>query len=227
MLAHKAAADGGGSTKRPPPRQSAAAERRQEAAAAPDQARAAPGNEAPAAHQPPPSRHSLPAAPRPDDPVLKPRKKEFLTRKKLRKRGGKEAAADGDTDDPEARLRAVGEASKPAFGEQGSQPIKANLKRRHWTDHEKTAAERCKEVFTKQLDVAKRQAALVAAGVADAGLALPRPAQQRQRPSEAARVELAGAYRQHAKTGAAPPASLRSLAALVRRDAAKATEFHG
>lgn len=141
---------------------------------------------------------------------LKQRKKDFLSRKK-RKQQGKHSSSDDEAHaDPERMMTARTKASLPAFGEQAEQPIKVNLKRRHWT--EKTASDRCKEVFVRQLQNAKRRAALSL----DDGTALAEPGRLRQpAPDAAARRELVDAYRQRKGTSDASTANMRSLAALV------------
>ena len=161
--------------------------------------------------------------------VLKQRKKDFLAKRKLQKQGRYQHPGEGEKEDPEQRHLAAAAAARPTFNEQAEQPIKVNLKRRHWTDQEKTASERCKQVFVNQLERAKRQAALAASGDADAGLALAAGSRRKQQPSEEVRLDLVDAYRQHKRSkkgGDGATATMHSLAALVRRDAGREQQFH-
>lgn len=141
----------------------------------------------------------LSAPEEPAKPTLKARKKEFLKRKKLRKKG--KAVGNGDDSgeedsDPEARLAAATAATRPKFGETSAQPIKANLKRRHWTAEDKRATDtRLTTLFKKQLETAAGKAA-----------------------SEATRLEAIEAYRKKKQGATAPTATLRSLAALVEKE---------
>lgn len=143
-------------------------------------------------------------------PSLKARKKEFLKKKKLRRKGKLAGqGSDEEGSDPEERLRETAAATKPAFAEQAEQPIQMNLKRRHWTDEDqKRAGKRCSKIFERQMNQARRQA-----GVVD-GRGGSRVV------SEELRDELVEAYRQHKRVGggAKPKATLRSLTELVHRD---------
>ena len=53
-------------------------------------------------------------------------------------------------------------------------PLEIHLKRKHWADKERTAADRCKDIFVKQMEQAQqRMAAQAGAGAAaDGGLAV-------------------------------------------------------
>jgi hypothetical protein len=145
------------------------------------------------------------AAPQaPAKPTLKSRKKEFLKKKKLRKKGKAVGGGDDSEEDsdPEVRLQHAAAATRPKFGETSSQPIQANLKRRHWTEEEKRVTDtRLTTLFKKQLETAKKQA--VTAG---------------KKASEATRLEAIEAYRKKKKGAGASAASLKSLAALVEKE---------
>lgn len=58
--------------------------------------------------------------------ALKQRKKEFLNKKKLKKKG-KFVSEEDDVSDKEADFKVAALASKPAFGEQAHQPIQVSL----------------------------------------------------------------------------------------------------
>ena len=94
-----------------------------------------------------------------------------------------------------------------------------NLKRRHWAERERTAADRCKDVF-------KRLMQRAAAG-GDAGGSAGGSGSAARRVDEAERLRLADAYRDAARAArrpegaAAPAASRRTLASLAGREAAK------
>jgi hypothetical protein len=178
---------------------------------------------------------ALPLAPEGAAP-LKARKKAFLAKRKLAKRrggagaragaggggqhrGGAESADDDDSDDNGAPAAAAAAAALPRFGEQADQPINMNLKRRHWAERERTAADRCKDVFERLMQRA-------AAG-GDAGGAAGGGGSTARRVDEAERLRLADAYRDAARAArrpegaAAPAASRRTLASLAGREAAK------
>ncbi|EFJ49492.1 hypothetical protein VOLCADRAFT_89739 [Volvox carteri f. nagariensis] len=89
---------------------------------------------------------------------LKDRKKEYLKRKAEKKRrkgtGGQVVV------EKELQLK-----DHVKFGE-------VHLKRKHWAEKEKTANERCKEVFLKQMQQAQQQIAAGAAARTDDGIAM-------------------------------------------------------
>ena len=146
------------------------------------------------------------APPGPVKPTLKTRKKDFLKKKKLKKKGKLVGSDSDEESDPETRLEKVAAATKPAFGAQNDAPIDVNLKRRHWTDNEKTSADRCKALYMKQLSNARKQSGMLVHGSKKAAEAV-------------ARVEVIEAYRQKKKgSGTNTQANLQSLAALVRKD---------
>ncbi|KAL4427955.1 hypothetical protein ABPG75_002044 [Micractinium tetrahymenae] len=152
---------------------------------------------------------------------LKDRKRDFLKQKKLKKKG---RAADPLLTEKEVALAAAAAASAPAFGEQAHQPLKVQLKRRHWAgDGEQvaSASKRCTEIFKRQMAEAARAAAAAEAARDDGAAAAAGP-QQRARaqgggggstggakkakaakakakqaaPDEAVRQQLIDAYRQ-------------------------------
>jgi hypothetical protein len=145
---------------------------------------------------------------------LKARKREFLKLKKLRKKGKLHALTgsnknQGDDknepEDPEGRLQAIAAATKPDFAEVADAPIQVNLKRKHWTENgsKEKESKRCSEIFRRQLEQAQ---ARVPGGLLSID-------------KEQARMDLAAAYRR--KTGPRThPATIESLAELVRRDGA-------
>ncbi|GLC34627.1 hypothetical protein PLESTB_001240900 [Pleodorina starrii] len=101
---------------------------------------------------------------------LKDKKKDYLKRKAEQKRhkggpGGGQLVVE-----KELQLR-----DKVKFGEVVHAPLQVHLKRKHWADKEKTANERCKEVFLKQMQQAQqRMAGGAAAAADDEGIALRR-----------------------------------------------------
>ena len=140
--------------------------------------------------------------------VLKARKKEYLKKKKKRGRGqvaDPGAAGQESESDPEDRMSARMEATRPAFAEQADQPISINLKRRHWTETQTQdhAASRCTKIFARQMEQAKRQAGMSPADDAQA--------------LEAARTGLAEAYRKQKRGDDGSKATMASLAALVHK----------
>ncbi|KAK9838496.1 hypothetical protein WJX81_003194 [Elliptochloris bilobata] len=84
---------------------------------------------------------------------LKQRKKDFLNRRKLKKRGlSVSAAVEGDR----LERRLLQDPHRPAFGEQALAPLKVNLKRKHWgaaSSDAQSAGQRCREVFQRQLAI--------------------------------------------------------------------------
>ena len=67
---------------------------------------------------------------------LKDRKKEFLKAKKLKKQQRRGGSSGSELTEKEAQLAAAAAASRPAFGEQAYQPLKVQLKRKHWAGAE-------------------------------------------------------------------------------------------
>ncbi|PNW86529.1 hypothetical protein CHLRE_02g090400v5 [Chlamydomonas reinhardtii] len=98
---------------------------------------------------------------------LKDRKKEYLKRKKEKK--AVKTASGAPLVEKELQLR-----DKVKFGEVVDAPLEIHLKRKHWADKERTAADRCKDIFVKQMEQAQqRMAAQAGAGAAaDGGLAV-------------------------------------------------------
>lgn len=103
--------------------------------------------------------------------------------------------------------------------------MQVNLKRKHWQNKERTAAERCKDVFVKQMNDATRHEA----GLTDGHGALQARSSKKKGVSveERARLDVIEAYRQNKRRPAGedgeegndPIATIRSLAALVRKNA--------
>ena len=140
-------------------------------------------------------------------PSLKARKKNFLNKKKLRKKGKYVPPTEGsDSDeesDPEMRLKRTAAATKPRFAEQASAPMSINLKRKHWKEDGRTASDRCNEIFAKQMNNAKKKAGAE---------------QSAKKAAEAAeRNGVIEAYRKQRK-GNTTGATLQSLADLVKKD---------
>ncbi len=182
-----------------------------------------------------------------DHKRLKDRKREFLKQKKLKKKG----RTDPLLTEKEAQLAAAAAASAPAFGEQAYQPLKVQLKRRHWAgegEQAASASKRCTEIFKRQMAEAARAAA-AAEAARDDGAAAAVGQQQRPRPQggkkakaakakaqhgapdEAVRQQLIDAYRQQKQlrleaAGKVPllSATAQSLADLVAREARAAAQ---
>ncbi|GLI64160.1 hypothetical protein VaNZ11_007345 [Volvox africanus] len=118
---------------------------------------------------------------------LKAKKKEYLKRKAemKHKRGAKSQVVV----EKELQLK-----DNIKFGEVVDAPLKVNLKRKHWVEKERTANERCKEVFLMQMKQAKRR---LGAGEAieDEGITV------RDRDSGGGRRSAKGA---NSRSGAAP-----------------------
>ncbi|KAL4527364.1 hypothetical protein Ndes2526B_g08937 [Nannochloris sp. 'desiccata'] len=155
--------------------------------------------------------NALPLLTGPQKPSLKARKKNFLNKKKLRKKGkyiSSTAGSDsGEESDPELRLRRTALATKPKFAEQASAPMQVNLKRKHWKEDGRTNSDRCNEIFARQMNNARKQQAAGAGSREHAQKAV----------KEAERVEVIEAYRMK-KKGNATGATLQSLADLVKKD---------
>ena len=139
----------------------------------------------------------------PAKPTLKSRKKDFLKKKKLRKKGKMAPQAEDDEDDdesddsdPEDRIRKIAASTRPKFLESSNQPLQVHLKRKNWTeaDEKNKKVDRMKNIMMKQLANSGKAAA------------------------EATRLEAIDAYRRQKKGGDYAPATLKSLAALVRKD---------
>ena len=149
-------------------------------------------------------------------------------------------------------MAALAAVNRPAFGEQAKQPLKVQLKRKHWAGEgteQGVASRRCTQIFERQMAAARAAAAAVEAARDDgagqqqqrrkpAGKKNQQLKQQQQQqqdkaqPDEAVRQQLIDAYRQQKlqrleADGKTPllSATAQSLAALVRRDAGKAS-FH-
>lgn len=134
---------------------------------------------------------------------LKQSKKDYLNRKKLKKKG--KGIKKGT-----ALEESLKQQQRVVFGEQSSQPPEVSLKRKSWNAKEKTQGERCKEVFLKQINEAQAKAG-PSQGV-ERGL--------KQVMSEAEREDLRSkaieAYRAAKGTnGKGRGATLKSLKALV------------
>jgi hypothetical protein len=153
--------------------------------------------------------NSLPLPAAQQKPSLKARKKDFLKKKKLRKKGKyvpSTAGSDSDEDsDPELRLKRTAMATKPKFAEQAAAPLQVNLKRKHWKEDGRTNSDRCNEIFARQMNNAKRQQQQAGGGRGTKAV------------KEAERVEVIEAYRK-IKKGNTTGATLQSLADLVKKD---------
>jgi hypothetical protein len=139
-------------------------------------------------------------------PSLKARKKNFLNKKKLRKKGkyapSSGAGSDSDVEsDAELRLQRTAIATKPKFAESNAAPMHVNLKRKHWKEDGRTNSDRCNEIFARQMNNARRQ----------------QGASRDKAVKEAERVEVIEAYRKQ-KKGNNTGATLQSLADLVKKD---------
>ncbi|KAG2501081.1 hypothetical protein HYH03_000899 [Edaphochlamys debaryana] len=97
---------------------------------------------------------------------LKDSKKDYLKRKQERKKA--KGGSGPLVVEKELQLR-----DKVKFGEVVDAPLDVHLKRRHWVQQERTAAERCKEIFQRQMSQA--QARMDGAGL-DEGIAVGRKA---------------------------------------------------
>ncbi|GIL94176.1 hypothetical protein Vretimale_339 [Volvox reticuliferus] len=96
---------------------------------------------------------------------LKDKKKEYLKRKaELKHKRGARAQV---VVEKELQLK-----DNVKFGEVVDAPLKVHLKRKHWVEQERTANERCREVFLKQMQQAKRRLAGGEA-VEDEGIVVP------------------------------------------------------
>lgn len=152
-------------------------------------------------------KQSAKVAPGPVKPTLKARKKDFLKKKKL-KRKGKYVDSDDEDEgsDPEERVQRAAAAIRPFFGDQAQAPIDVNLKRRHWKEGEKKSSDRCKTIYMKQLANARKRS-----GVSEQS--------SKKAVEAAAREEVIEAYRKQKRgTGSDAYATLQSLASLVRKD---------
>jgi hypothetical protein len=83
---------------------------------------------------------------------LKQSKKDYLNKKKLKKKGK------GGVKAGTALEESLKQQQRVAFGDSSSHPPEVSLKRKSWTAKEKTQGERCKEVFLKQLNEAQAKA---------------------------------------------------------------------
>lgn len=155
--------------------------------------------------------NALPLPTSPQKPSLKARKKTFLNKKKLRKKGkyvSSTAGGDrGEESDPELRLKRTAIATKPKFAEQASAPMQVNLKRKHWKEDGRTNSDRCNEIFARQMNHARKQQA-VAGGSREL---TPKAVK------DADRAEVIEAYRMK-KKGNTTGATLQSLADLLKKD---------
>lgn len=144
-------------------------------------------------------------APGPVKPTLKARKKDFLKKKKLKRKGKYVGSDEDEESDPEERVQRAAAAIRPFFGDQAQAPIEVNLKRRHWKEGEKKSSDRCKTIYMKQLANARKRS-----GVSE---------QSSKKAVEAAeREEVIEAYRKQKRGGSDAHATLQSLASLVRKD---------
>ncbi|PRW56537.1 hypothetical protein C2E21_4835 [Chlorella sorokiniana] len=182
---------------------------------------------------------------------LKDKKKEYLKQKKLKKKG---KGGHPLLTEKEAALAARTAATAPRLGETAYQPLKVQLKRKHWAGEgteAATASKRCTEIFERQMATA-RAAAAAAEAARDDGVGAAHTAPQRKAAAgggsgggkkqrkvaagpadEAVRQQLIEAYRQQKQSklqssGKTPllSASAKSLAELVRHDAGKAPFHH-
>jgi len=155
--------------------------------------------------------NALPLPTGPQKPSLKARKKNFLKKKKLRRKGKYVSATAGSDEseesDPELRLKRTAIATKPKFAEQASGPMQVNLKRKHWKEDGRTNSDRCNEIFARQMTHARKKQA-AAGGSRE---------QTQKVVKEADRVEVIEAYRMK-KKGNTRGATLQSLADLVKKD---------
>jgi hypothetical protein len=146
-------------------------------------------------------------------------------------------------------VAALAAVNRPAFGEQAKQPLKVQLKRKHWAGEgteQGVASKRCTQIFERQMATARAAAAAVEAARDDGAgqqqqqrkpagkknLKQQKQQQEKAQPDEAVRQQLIDAYRQQKlqrlETDGKTPllsATAQSLAALVRRDAGKPS-FH-
>lgn len=158
-----------------------------------------------------------------DIPTLKLWKKEFLNKKKKMNMKKGKSMNPTNLSDKEQDLFEKAAASKPAFGEVAAQPLKVNLKRRHW-DNQKREAERLKDLFLRQM---KDASARSQPGSVDEHNYV--PTYKRNEPTgeaiEMRRKKIIDSYRKSKrlkleKQGRAlGTATAQSLAALVRREA--------
>ncbi|MEW5302426.1 MAG: hypothetical protein WDW36_005213 [Sanguina aurantia] len=86
---------------------------------------------------------------------LKASKKEYLKRRALKKKPGGGREPDIDAQEEANRKDHI------AFGETSSAPLDVHLKRRHWMK-ERTVADRCKDIFVRQM--AQANEAMVSGG---------------------------------------------------------------
>ncbi|GAX81756.1 hypothetical protein CEUSTIGMA_g9184.t1 [Chlamydomonas eustigma] len=91
--------------------------------------------------------------------TLKQSKKDYLNRKKLKKKGR------GLRQEASALEQSLRQQGKVNFGETSDKPLEVHLKRKHWTNQERTASDRCKEIFLKQIEGARRKDEALRAGV--------------------------------------------------------------
>ncbi|KXZ42001.1 hypothetical protein GPECTOR_226g496 [Gonium pectorale] len=178
------------------------------------------------------------------DKKLKAKKKEYLKRKQEKKqaKGGQEVVVEKELE--------LKHRDKVKFGEVVHAPLEVHLKRKHWADQERSANDRCKEIFLKQMQQAQQRMSGGAAA-ADEGLALaaraggraakplsgaaggagPAPGKGKKRKApidsetEAIRQQLIDSYRAAKKGGgfhhaAVGNATMNSLAKLVGKGGA-------
>ncbi|KAI7837298.1 hypothetical protein COHA_008912 [Chlorella ohadii] len=110
---------------------------------------------------------------------LKDKKKEYLKQKKLKKKG---KGADPLLTEKEAAQAARTAATAPRLGETAYQPLKVQLKRKHWAGEgaeAATASKRCTEIFERQMATA-RAAAAAAEAARDDGAVAQQAAPQRK-----------------------------------------------
>lgn len=147
---------------------------------------------------------------------LKQSKKDYLNRKKLKKKLGKAAK-----EDKSLLEKSLQQQGKVRFGEVSDAPLEVNLKRKHWSaQQEEKSSARCKDIFLKQLAEAEQREEARRHGVPLSLVAPP----STKRPSAAARprvdqeklrLQVIEAYRAKKKGAHASGANMASLAKLV------------
>ena len=138
--------------------------------------------------------HVQPAArkavvPQPGRAPLKPRKKAFLQRKRMKKVGRQDPAS-------KAALAGHVPAIRPRLSEPASAPLAWQLKRKHWAASEGTepgaSSRRCSQMFEHQMQTARGTAAPAAP---DQGAAI------KKRRGHPSRIQSAGDMRQQVVDG--------------------------
>ncbi|CAK0783634.1 hypothetical protein CVIRNUC_006833 [Coccomyxa viridis] len=144
---------------------------------------------------------------------LKPRKKDFLKRRKLKKKGLLHLLDEEPEEDLEAEL--LQDRHKPKFGEQAEAPLKINLKRKHWDSSARLggASKHCTDIFQRQMSEASRTQRQATQSNAKQAATSVHTNRQRER-AQALAIE---GYRSGKRAGAAGKASLSSLKELVRK----------